>query len=187
MRMFVRGLILLALGTGCSRSDDRRFWNLSEPGRGGVPVLLTVTTNLKVQVTVRPVDPARPPIELGDVPLHRVSGAMVGDTIVLRSDSLCLRYEETIQFGEPFKERRIEKVFRTGTLGLQPNAAHRDRYELWCDGHQVALEHDTVKLAVGDHELELRSNGRRVSQTKLGIGASPVTIWRLPEDPAAVP
>jgi hypothetical protein len=71
-----------------------------------VPILLTVISTPTARVSI-----AGPPSRtLGQTPLTRVEGANVGDTIVLEVEGGG-RHEETIQFGMPNAEKKIEKVF----------------------------------------------------------------------------
>lgn len=96
------GLLTLFLLAGC----DRR------PARGPTPVRLSVTTSPPTTVTiVTPADSNRPRLELGRTPLDAVSGAFVGDTVLLVNEEKGIRFEEPIEFGRPDELKTIHKVF----------------------------------------------------------------------------
>jgi hypothetical protein len=78
-----------------------------------VPVRLSVKTN--PPTTVRVVPPAnsgRPTLELGRTPLDEVSGAQVGDTVVLENVERGIHDEELLEYGRPNELKLISKVYR---------------------------------------------------------------------------
>jgi serine/threonine protein kinase len=125
----------------------------------GVPILLTVITNPKTRVTVVSPDPTRQAIDLGEGPI-KASGAVVGDTIVMQNPEICLHYEETIQFGEPFAEKTIEKVFGEGTLMVTVNSNTKG-LSVWCNGQRVGNLGMSFKAYEGKHNLEIRGDSLR--------------------------
>ena len=130
-------------------------------GSGGVPVLLTVISNPKTRVKVVSPDPNKPPSDLGDAPLDKASGALVGDTIVLENTDICIHHEETIQFGEPYKEKIIEKIFGEGQLKIAVSPANMKGLSIWCNNQKVGNLGLPVKLYEGKHQLEIRGDGLR--------------------------
>ncbi len=131
-------------------------------GSGGVPVLLTVISNPKTRVRVISPEPNRPPLDLGDAPLDKASGALVGDTIVLENTDICIRHEETIQFGEPYKEKIIEKVFGEGVLKIAWSPAGMKGLSVWCNNQRIGNLGLPLKLYEGKHSLEIRGDGLKV-------------------------
>ncbi len=127
----------------------------------GVPILLTVTSNPKTRVLVLPQDPARKEIDMGDAPLDKQSGALVGDTIVLQNQELCIRYEETIQFGEPYKEKKIEKVFAEGQLKVTVIPSNLKGLSVWCNNQKIGNLGLPLPLYEGKHSLEIRGDALR--------------------------
>jgi serine/threonine protein kinase len=127
----------------------------------GVPILLTVISNPKTRVIVIPSDAARKEIDLGDAPLEKATGALVGDTIVLQNSDICIRHEETIQFGEPFKEKKIEKVFGEGQLSVKVLPANLKGLSVWCNNQRIGNLGLPLKLYEGKHSLEIRGDALR--------------------------
>jgi hypothetical protein len=183
--------LALAIGAGCSRSDDRRFWDLSEKGgwgQGGVPVLLTVKSNPPAEVIVLPHDPEqRQPINLGRTPLDKASGARVGDTIILEERSLCLRWPVPLEFGEPFKEKVIEKDFGVGSVRVQTHNNADPKLRVWCSGFELGKPDTSLKLSGGDHLIELRSEGGEPISTRVKITDQLETTLWLSAEESAVP
>ncbi len=122
----------------------------------GVPVLVTVITNPKTKVTVISSDPTRKPIDLGDSPLDRATGAVVHDTIVMENVAFCIRHEETIRVGEPNTEKRIEKVFSEGLLKVAVLPNNLKGLSVWCNNQQIGSLGIPLKIYEGQHQLEIR-------------------------------
>lgn len=83
----------------------------SRPPVGPTPVRLSVTTNPPTTVTILPLDSNRARVELGRTPLDAVSGAFVGDTVLLVNEEKGIRFVEQIEFGRPDELKTIRKTF----------------------------------------------------------------------------
>ena len=90
-----------------------------------------------------------------DLPVEEV---LVGDTVVLENKDICIRYEETIQFGEPFKEKIIEKEFGQGDLRLTVNPVSVKGLSVWCNDQRMGDVGLKLTLYEGAHNLELRGD-----------------------------
>ena len=111
---------------GCE-SPDRQFWTLIPTE--GVPVLLRVATMPPTDVrVVPPPGSGRGQDRLGRTPFKGRPGARVGDRVLFENAALCIQHEETIAFGEPWKEQAYQKVWATGMVKVRGATG-----EIWCN------------------------------------------------------
>jgi serine/threonine protein kinase len=149
----------------------------------GVPVLLTVISNPKTRVKVVSPVQGRQPIDLGDAPLDKASGAMVGDTIILENTDMCIRHEETIQFGEPYKEKIIEKVFGEGKLKLTWTPSALKGLAVYCNNQRIGNLGMGLSLYEGKHTLEIRGDALKAPvQFDVNIDKDKTTTLPKPID-----
>lgn len=133
----------------------------------GVPVVVTVDCNLPVRVTVR-----HHPLErrekdkqtelLGESPdLIRLSGAHVGDRIVLENPVQGAYYEQEIPYGEPGQRVQIQKRFDTGHVQFRIGHGAAQGLAVYRNELQIAPYAADVKIALveGPHTLEIRGPG----------------------------
>ncbi len=124
----------------------------------GVPLLLTVTSSPPTHVIVYPADPSRPPVDLGQTPLERVSGVFVKDTVVLEGTEQCLRHVVPFPYGGPNEVKTIEKRFANGSLKLTTTPAIAG-LSAYCFGQSLGDIRSMLTLYDGQLQLELRGPG----------------------------
>ena len=129
--------------------------------KGGVPILLTVNSTPRMRVIVVPSDAARKELDLGETPLDKATGAQVRDTIVLQNQATCIRHEETIEFGQPFEEKKIEKRFLEGPLKVTVTPANLKGLSVYCNDQPVGSLGLPFPLYEGKHSLEIRGDALR--------------------------
>jgi len=134
------------------------------PSAGGVEIKLSVISNPTTRVLIVPGDPNRKELDLNESPITKASNVFVGDTVVLQNQQLCIRYEETIQFGEPFMDKRIEKVFGEGQLKITFTPANLKGLTVWCNNQKIGnVGQLPLKLFEGKHSLEIRGDALRAN------------------------
>jgi serine/threonine protein kinase len=126
---------------------------------GGVPVRLSVTTNPPTVVTVMPSPavPGRKPLELGRTPIDELSGAFVGDTVVLSNADRGIHYEELIEYGEPNKLVFINKTFKESVVKVKTRPMLKNG-SVWRGNFKLGQVGYNIGLYPGTHELEIRSD-----------------------------
>jgi hypothetical protein len=135
------------------------FQNVKPTVGDCVPIRLTVTSNPKAHVIVqRGGTLTSQPIDLGETPIEEAAGACVGDTILLINEQQCLRYEESIQFGEPNEVRKIERSFAPANLTVMTKPALRPGIGVFCNGQRIGVTGMNMQLYEGPHRLELRDD-----------------------------
>lgn len=138
------------------------FWPTEKPGTG-TPVLLTVDSAPRVQVTVVPAEKGRRELELGETPINDAKGVFVGDTVLMRNGREGIYYEHLIEFGQPNQAIKIDKTFRRGELLLiaEPKM---EGLELWRSrDEKIGVLGIPVELFEGAHRLTVR--GGEMSRT----------------------
>jgi serine/threonine protein kinase len=124
----------------------------------GVPVQLTVSTNPPSHVLVVPARGSkREPKDLGMTPLDRVSGAFVGDTVVLENLDRGIHYEETVEALKPNEPKLISKTFKEATLKIRTRPAIKGG-ALFRGVQKVGQANLPFKVFEGVQRLELRSD-----------------------------
>jgi hypothetical protein len=115
LKAFVAVVVLLGVVAllAIFREPLRAALTSSNNFSGGVPLLISVTTNPPTQVDVRPPrgNRERQVLSLGRTPVDAQSGAFVGDTIVLTNKDRGIHWEVPLDYGEPNKVIPISKVF----------------------------------------------------------------------------
>jgi eukaryotic-like serine/threonine-protein kinase len=123
----------------------------------GVPIRLTVTTNPPTFVKVIPPRASgRAPIDLGRTPLSEQSGALVGDSILLVNEDRGIRWEESIELGEPNELKIIEKAFQEVTIKVHSKPKLRDG-TIWRGDRRLGNVGVPLAVFPGRHQLEIRS------------------------------
>ncbi len=154
--LMLAAVLGLALFAFVFKDTFRTLFNVG--GGGKTPILLTVMTNPKTTVFVVPKDDPKHPLDLGVGPSKR-EGVYVGDTIQLVNQDIGIFYEEEIPFGEPGKERLIEKQFAEGQLTVatspRPDPA-RCPLAIYRNGQKLGQVGLRLKLYEGKQSLELR-------------------------------
>ncbi|MDQ3264813.1 MAG: hypothetical protein M3Y59_14285 [Myxococcota bacterium] len=152
------------------------WWFLSArtpaAGQGGklVPVLLTVDSNLPVVVKVRHRQSERRGLRdevevLGETPdIRDVSGAHVGDLILLENAVQGASYEHRIEYGQPNERVVLRKEFSTGHVQFRIGKAASYQLGVYRNATQLAPYVPDVKIELveGRHQLEIR--GHRLRQ-----------------------
>ncbi len=125
----------------------------------GVPVRLTVNSNPPAVVTIIPATGARNrrPLELGRTPITELSGAFVGDTVVLANSDRGLNYEQKIEYGEPNSVQLISKSFKESAVRVKVKPSLRDA-TIWRGPFKLGQAGVNLSLFPGVHELEVRSD-----------------------------
>lgn len=125
----------------------------------GVPVRLSVTTNPPTQVTVVPPRSVRnrQPIDLGRTPINQLSGAFVGDTVLLSNPDRGIRYEEVIEYGQPNEEKMIDKVFKESAVQIRTRPPLRAA-TIWRGATRLGQVNMRFALFPGIHSLEVHSD-----------------------------
>ncbi len=159
--LVLAGLVALA---ALYRDNIWAFFDGSGAQSGGVNIKLTVFSNPRTKVTVIPPrsDRGREPVELGDTPLDNVSGAQVGDTVLLTNADRGIRYEELIENGQPGERKLIEKIFAEGFATVSVNAMpflkgakiYSDNVERGTVGIRFGLYEGTYKLEIRSPKFE---------------------------------
>jgi len=131
----------------------------SSLSEGKVPILLSVTSNPRTRVSVLPPRSVkdRQGVELGDTPLERVSGAYVGDTVVLLNPDRGIRYEEVIEFGQANETHLIERVFKEATLKIRVRPAVKGA-SVWRNNQKLGQVGLPIRLFEGVQQLEIRAD-----------------------------
>jgi eukaryotic-like serine/threonine-protein kinase len=156
VRVAAAGLVALALLGGVTGAlVAQQPWPGPRPHERYVPVLLTVSSNPKTHVTV--LKPSGERLELGEVPIDRARGAHVGDTVLMWSDALGIRYEERIVFGQPDENHVLFKDFATGKLKVVVSSAPARGLSVWRGDQLLSSNPEaTLELYEGTQRLELR-------------------------------
>ncbi len=125
----------------------------------GTPVSLTVISNPRTRVTVVPPVSAsnREPLDLGETPRNAVSGAYVGDTVVLSNVERGIRYEEQIERLPENAPKLIEKEFREGTVKIRTSPTVRGG-EVYRGSMKIGAVGMPMKLFEGVHRLEIHAD-----------------------------
>ncbi len=150
------------------------------------PILLTVVTKPKVRVQVVPPPdaPERQRLDLGESPLERVSGAYVGDAIVLINDERGVRYEETFTLGQPNETKTINKTFEEGTIAVTVNPPQKNA-QVYRGGQKLGQVGMNIKLMEGRHDLEIRADALDMPY-RFEVVLKPKEIKRIPLDLSTV-
>ncbi len=129
-------------------------------GGGGIPVVLSVSTNPRTRVRVIPGPAAkgREPLELGDSPLDRVSGAYAGDSVELVSVDRGIRDVVSIDATTANQAVMVERTFREGTLKIRTRPPLKNA-TLWTNGVQLGRVGVPMKVFEGTHKLQIRADG----------------------------
>ncbi len=124
----------------------------------GVPVRLSVKTNPPVMVTVVPPQGVknRSPLELGRTPIDEQSGAFVGDTVLLVNEDRGIRFEETIEYGQPNELKLISKVFKESAVRVRTTPSLKGG-TIWRGNYKLGQVGVNLSLFPGTHDLEIRS------------------------------
>ena len=135
---------------------------LKTPGRvsGGVPVLLSVTSNPPTKVTIVPPITAlnRERLELGFTSLERVPGAKVGDTVVLTNVDQGIHFEQVIDSGKANDLKVIDKVFKQVKLRVRTKPALKNA-TVWMNSLQLGRVGTSIEVYEGIQTLEIRADG----------------------------
>lgn len=125
----------------------------------GVPLRLTVLTNPPTEVTIVPGPNARGrrPLELGRTPIEATSGAFAGDTVVLLNRDRGLRWEETLNYGEPNSVQKIDKVFKESAVRFKVKPNLKDA-SIWRGPIKIGQANVGLLLYPGVHKLEVHSD-----------------------------
>jgi hypothetical protein len=158
-----RGLQTYGASLQKQGSGDAAAQAPSAQGPGRPAIFLDVDSNRPVHAWVRHHDgdgSVEPTTDLGEVPLRRVAGAHVRDTLILKLEQLDIYYEQEIPFGEPGQTVRIKQDFHIGyyELNLKPKGLHNIALHLnTLTGLHIGTFPPPVKLelAEGVHKLVL--------------------------------
>jgi hypothetical protein len=99
----------------------------------------------------------RQPLELGQTPIERRSGAYVGDTVVLTNPERGIRYEEVIEFGQANDTHPIEKTFREATLKVRTKPLLRNA-TIWRGTARIGQVGIAMKVFEGVQQLEVKAD-----------------------------
>ena len=125
----------------------------------GVPLRLTVLTNPPTEVTIMPGPNARGrrPLDLGRTPIEATSGAFAGDTVVLLNRDRGLRWEETLNYGEPNSVQKIDKIFKESAVRFKVKPNLKDA-SIWRGPIKIGQANVGLLLYPGVHKLEVHSD-----------------------------
>jgi hypothetical protein len=145
---------------------------------GAVPIVLRVEANLPVKVWTKHAPnenrSSKDAVELiGESPgLLELSGAHVGDTIVLENAVQGAYWEQRIDFGQPGQQIILRKEFQTGHVQFRISRSAAMGLGVYRNSTQIAPYVPDVKIALveGNHVLEIRG-GRLRHPVKI-----PVTV-----------
>jgi|CXWL01.1.fsa_nt_gi hypothetical protein len=125
---------------------------------GDIPVILSVETSPRTQVTIVPGRDPQSIFEMGQTPLHEVSGVFVGDTVILRSREHGVEHQQKVAWGRPNRELKIEVTFQRGEL-LVTSEPNRPGLELWRGNVRLGPVNSPVSLYQGLHHLTVKGAG----------------------------
>ncbi|MGV3619917.1 MAG: serine/threonine protein kinase [Archangium sp.] len=125
----------------------------------GVPLRLTVMTNPPTEVTIVPGPNARGrrPLDLGRTPIEATSGAFAGDTVVLLNRDRFLRWEETLNYGEPNSVQKIDKTFKESGVTFRVKPKLKD-VTIWRGPLKIGQANMPISMFPGIHKLEVHSD-----------------------------
>ncbi len=163
MRTLALLVVLLMVGAGVMALlfRDRLPMLLRTHGMiaGGVPVLLSVTSSPPTKVTVVPsaASGSSEVRELGFTTLDRVSGAYVGDTVVLTNVDRGIHYERIIDSGRANEVITIDKTFKETNLRVKTKPALKGA-TVWLNNLQIGRVGTAIKVFEGKQTFEVRAD-----------------------------
>ena len=135
---------------------------LNSSAMDGQGILLNVTSNQRVQVSVRHSQrchASEPITVLGWTPLERMGGAHVQDTVILENKERGIEAVIELPFGEPQEIKTIERDFQMGFFRpkLTPPRAAQG-IEIFFAGQKIGLYQSGLRLEMveGKHNLVLQ-------------------------------
>lgn len=148
--VFILAGLVIALALGAA-------WWFHQRDRD-IPVLLSVTTQPPTEVTIIPHGDLKNGFDVGETPLEKVSGAFVGDTVILRNREHGIEHQQVIGSASSDEEVKIEKSFSKGELVVTSEPLQAG-LELWRGEVRLGALGAPVSLYQGAHQLTVRGKG----------------------------
>jgi serine/threonine protein kinase len=158
----ILGVVALAVAGGIFLNREAIARVLTSSAADRQALFVTVTTNQKVQVSVRHTERCGMPgaiAFLGDSPLKGMPGAHVLDTLILENKQQGIREEVALPAGPVGSVFSYSQDYQLGYVRIRVSPRSVANLEIARDGQVLGLYQEGLKLELveGKHTLELRS------------------------------